>query len=1063
MKLQSKKARIPIAALGVTALIAGAGALTSPASAAGITLAFGPTDTSASVVNVVPGTNANTAGLTYGVKVTGASGSDPTYLGVITAPTSGALYSQRVPTNGVPTIDATATPLVNASPLALLGSGTALSSTLTFSTVGAVGNQYGTVADLAGHLIRIGSSAPYRYAKVATGGVNATSVTLDAPLVSTVATVGLADLGLASAANVFATGAVSTSVPIAGYAAGDNVYFGAVVPGDYTFRLFQDHNGNGVYESGQDDATPTFTLHVKDVTGNTASDTSDDLNYGLTTPASVDLGQTIDASATMGGLTTVDTRGVNGSSLGRLGVNIAAATNYNGTYVTTTGTADGVATFDGTAYTKSFATATAAGSFDLQPEFDIQGSGTWTGADYIPTSQKKSTTVGTNGVTALSDPAVTAVTGSVKAGTNTATIKPTTTTATYSATVTDAGTKTDDLVYFTLTPGTNTPVLTATGTLISSNAITGVKVYSMAADSTGVASIVVTSSITTTTTTYTVAATANAITTTMLTATFATAVGSTFESANTAVELNPTVPTSGTGSVVIKGRVLDQYGAGAPTTASAAVTINIDVNNSSYATNDVVGTAAAASDGTFSYTYTPLAAATPGQSDFIQFTSAGVTTPLSTTSIKWSSSATISTITLTAPAAGATAVTLQDNTAPDATQANAGSPAFGNTTGLVAGTVYDATHTALAFKAVTLSGSPGVYFSTATAPDATHPLTATLEVVTSSTGTITGAYVFFTKSGTAKVTATATGSAVTTDATVTTSAPAAGQKYTVMVNDVTGEPGTTVIVTGKVTDLFGNGVPAFVPTLSTGTSTVGALGNTTPTTNTEGVFSTTFLSGSNQSGDVTLTATLTGLVADPTPVATWLAAGITVPTGDFEDTSTIAITATKLTLVATTKLTGGGTTHVTGTFMPNTGVDIYSKPSGASSYSLIDSVTTNSAGAYSASYSIKKTTAFLAKSAGLSSAVDITSVASKVTLTGKSMSHNRVTLLAMGAPNTKGTMTFYRSVAGKDPILKSISSNSAGDIRVTVALAKGTRTVYVIFKAPGTSAGTSKSIKINVK
>src|SRR3954447_2789496 len=394
MNLRSMKARVPIAALGVTALIAGAGALTSPALAAGVTLAFGPTDTSATIVNVVPGTNTGNSGLTYGVKVTGASGSDPMYVGIITAPTGGSLYTERVPTNGVPTADATATALVNATPLAVVGTGTALSSTLTFSTAGAVGNQYPTVADLAGHLIRIGTS-PYRYAKVTTGGTNATSVTLDSPLVSSVSGAALADLGLASANNVFAGGVVSTSVPIAGYAAGDNVYFGAVVPGDYTFRLFQDHNGNTVYEAGQDDATATFTLHVKDVTGNTASDTSDDLNFGLTTPASVDLGQTIDASATLSGLSTVDTRGVNGSSLGRLGVNLAAATNYNGTYTTTTGTGDGLATFDGTAFTKSFATATAAGSFDLQTEFDVNGSGTFTGADYIPTSQKRTTTVGT--------------------------------------------------------------------------------------------------------------------------------------------------------------------------------------------------------------------------------------------------------------------------------------------------------------------------------------------------------------------------------------------------------------------------------------------------------------------------------------------------------------------------------------------------------------------------------------------------------------------------------------------------------------------------------------------
>jgi hypothetical protein len=1048
MNLQSKKARIPIAALGVTALIAGAGALTSPASAAGTSLAFGPTDTSATIVNVLSGTNAATAGLSYGLKVTGASGSDPTYLGVITAPTGASLYSQRVPTNGVPSINTTFAGVVDVTPIAVTLTTTAGSTAAVASTA--------PVPALASALVRIGTGATAEYAVASSTG---TAVTLAQPAVSSQAGVAFATGGAAASNNFFVPTRAATSAAVPGYAAGDNIYFGATVPGDYTFRLFQDHNGNAAFESAQDDTTPTFTLHVKDVTGNTASDTSDDLDFGLTTPASVDLGQSIAASATMGGLSTVDTRGVNGSGLGKLGVNLASATNYNGTGTTTTVGADGVATFDGTAFTKSFTTAGAAGSFDLQPEFDVNGSASWTGADFIPTSQKKNTTVSSNGVTALSALAVTAVTGSIKSAAGTATIKPAVTTATYSTTVTDTGTKTDDVVFFTLTSGTNSPVLTSTATLISS--ATGVKVYSAAADSTGVASITVTSSVTTTGTTYTVAATSNAVSATSLTATFATAVGSTFESTNTAVELNPTVPTSGTGSVVIKGRVLDQYGAGSPTTSSAAVTINIDVNNSSYAAADVTGTAAAASDGTFSYTYTPTAAATAGQSDFIQFTSAGVTTALATASIKWSSSATIASITITAPAAGATAVTLQDNTAPDATQVNGGSPAFGNTTGLVAGTVYDSTSTALAFKAVTLSGGAGVYFATQALPDATHLLTPTLDVVTSSTGTITGAYVFFTKAGTVKVTATA--GSVTTDATVTTSAAAVGQRYTISVDDIAGAPGDTLIVTGTVKDLFGNPVPGYDPTLSTGTSTVGSLGDTTPTTNADGVFSTTFLSGSNQSGDVTLTATLTGLVADPTAVAAWLTAGITVPNGDFEETSTITVAVVELTLSSTPKLIGGGTAKMVGTFMPNTGVDIYSKASGAASYSLIDSVTTDADGKYTASSFLKKTTRFLAKSAGLSSPVDTTRVYSKVTLTGKSFSHRRATLSANGSPSAKGTLTFYRSVAGKDPVLKKMTSNSLGNGRVTVTLPRGNRYVYVVFRAPGTTAGKSKIIKIAVK
>ncbi len=170
-----------------------------------------------------------------------------------------------------------------------------------------------------------------------------------------------------------------------------------------------------------------------------------------------------------------------------------------------------------------------------------------------------------------------------------------------------------------------------------------------------------------------------------------------------------------------------------------------------------------------------------------------------------------------------------------------------------------------------------------------------------------------------------------------------------------------------------------------------------------------------------------------------------------------------MTLQATAKLMGGGSAKISGTFMPNTGVDIYAKASGAASYSLLDSVTTDDEGEYGAAYTIKKTTSFLAKSAGLSSKVDTTQVYSTVTLTAKSYSKSRATLSANGSPSAKGTLTFYRSVAGKDPILKSMTSNASGNGTVTVKLPKGTRSVYVIFKAPGTGAGTSKTVKVKVK
>ncbi len=48
-------------------------------------------------------------------------------------------------------------------------------------------------------------------------------------------------------------------------------------------------------------------------------------------------------------------------------------------------------------------------------------------------------------------------------------------------------------------------------------------------------------------------------------------------------------------------------------------------------------------------------------------------------------------------------------------------------------------------------------------------------------------------------------------------------------------------------------------------------------------------------------------------------------------------------------------------------------------------------------------------------------------------------------------------------MLKKITSSASGSGKVTVSLPKGTRSVYVTYKAPGTNLGTSKTLKVNVK
>jgi hypothetical protein len=1051
MNLNTRKARAPIAALGVTALCAtGLGAFATSASAAGESLAFGPTPTSATIVNVDPGATSLTAGLTYGVKATGSSGSGPLHLGVISTPAGASLSMERVAANGTPTANATfAGVTATAGNTAVTLTTTAGSATATLS---AAPTLTGTTTDysLAGRLIRIGTGASAEYATVDAHTTNTTTLTLSAPAANSQTTAALASGGAAASNNVFAPVAESDSAPVPGWASGDNVYFGATVPGTYTFRLFKDSNGNAIYEAGQDDSTPTFTLTVKDVTGNTVS-TTDDLSFGLTAPTSVDLGQSITASATMGGLSTVDTRGLNSSSLGTLGVKLAAATQFDGTATSVTAGADASPTFDGTAFAHDFTTSGVAGSLELQPIVDKDGDGDFT-SDYAPTAQKTTTTVASNGVTAVADPAVTEVEGSIVSGTNAATIKPGVASATYSTTVTDSGTKTDDLVYFTLTPGTNAPGLTGDGTLVSSTS--GVKVYSVLANSSGVASITVTSSDTTNGTTYDVGAKSNAVTTaTDVTATYDTAEEDTFSSTNTTLELNPTVPSSGTGSVTIKGKLLDQFGGGFQPTdpANNPVTVTVDANNSSYAGADTTGYATVGTDGTFSYTYVPATAATAGQSDYIRFAITGATS-LSTTVIKWSSATAASAVTMTTPATGATAVTLQDKTAPNGAQGNAGSPAYGNGTGMVTGVVKDSANAGLAYKAVTLTGSAGVYFAT---DSIGTDLATSASVVTDSSGNYTGVRAFFTKAGTATVTATS--GSVSATSTVTTSD--AADPYTVTVNDVSGKPGATLIVTGTVKDAFGNVVPNTDVDLSIGTSTMGTLGDAQPTTNSLGVYSTTFVTGSNSDGTATLTATLHGQTANPTAAADWVdVAGITVPSGAYQDTATITLAETLTTITATGSLVGGGTAQLSGTAEAGASVEIWAKPAGATSFSLLDNEVADSDGAWSLGTSIVKTTAFFAKSDGKLSSTVSTVVFSTQTVKAKAIGKGKVRFTVLGTPNVRGFVNVYSG--GKR--IAHVATNRSGDVTTVVQSKAGRRTFRVYFVAPGTSL-MGKSITGTVK
>ncbi|NLT54257.1 MAG: hypothetical protein GXX79_06755 [Actinomycetales bacterium] len=799
----------------------------------------------------------------------------------------------------------------------------------------------------------------------------------------------------------FALVKVGTSKTLpAAYAAGDNLYVGAGTPGSYTFRVFQDHNGNGAYESDMDDATQAFSLTVKDVTGATASET-DDLDFVVSAPTSIGLGFPLTTTSTPS-LTFTDTRGANGATgYGKLGEALATAMRF--TYLG--GGVPGTETpsFNGTLFTFTTAAATTAGALTTQPKLDKDGAATY----YTPTAQLATTTVVDNGVTGMSAVEVEEVEGSVLAGVGTATIKPATASTTYSVTVTDAGTKTDDTVYFTLVPGTNTPVLTGDGTFISDTS--GTKVYSVTADADGVAEITVTSSVTTNGTTFTVDAMSNNKNVDLVTSTYTTPSAKTFALTTDEASLYPTV---GTESIALAGTLKDQYGSAFQPAPSAdqQVTVTADTarDDCDY---DAGGTDtyATLTAGAFSSTYTAAAGAAAGKCDVIRFAYAGATSY--DVVLRWTSSEAAAAITIAKPNDNAIGVNLSDSQdAPGAAtaiavgQAAGGATDFGDSDGQISATVKDATGNALAYKPVTITGSEGVYFSTAAAGT---DLETTIEKVSTDAGVVTGVYAFFTKSGTATVTFTSGAASAT--ATMTTDV--SDDAYVVTVDDVTADPGSTVIVTGTVADAFGNVVQNSTVNLSLGASTLGTLGDSAPATNSEGVFSTTFLAGSNQNGEATLTATLNGQTQNKTADAVWLATGkLTIADGDYQDTATVTVSPEELTIVAPATRSGAGTVTLTGTAKPSTSVKIYAQATGTSdAYGLVKTVTSDAEGAWTASVIISKSMTFIAETTTATSDEAATEIITMEAIPQRTNS-GATTLSGVAVPGS--TVTIRKKVYG---------------------------------------------------
>jgi hypothetical protein len=1097
LNLTRKKARVSLVASATAALVASGGLLATSAQAAPTPLTLNSGGTSPVVANLGTATTA-AANASYALTV---SGSDAAVtLGLLTAPASGHLAYQKVAGNGAATasgptfttlqLPATGTSEVQKITLPAADGG---SFTITFdgqttnaiawnaassavdtavealSTVGAgnvavTGNAGGPYTLTFG-----GTLANKNVAEVTTTG----SLTSSGNPVNTPETIVTMTPGDASsAADTF------NSV-----AATDYIYVTGDVPGAYTFRLYQDTNTNGQLDAADERATELITMTVVDAggTGTTVA-TTDDVAPVITATSPINIGLPITAKfGYTKNLSTTDARGANVA--GSLAARLAAMTFVD---VATTGaTGVSTATNQAASYTAatgdiSYSVGTASTTGQVTIRADLK---TASGVADNTTFGTKTVEVTSNGVTDV-ELDVAEVDGKVVLDTPNVTVKSGTAAVVYTATAIDdkgTGSAADDTpvanvpVWFALS-GTDVASLTTDGTAVPGQSNT----YAATTNASGVASLTVTSSVTTNNTTYNVDAASNNAPGTQLVATYEDAAEDSFEVVNTPAEL---VPSVGTTSVVLKGKLLDQFGQGFKPASqnSQQVTVQIDMNNSSWASNDTGGFATIGSDGTFSFTYTPSPAATAGQTDFVKYIYSGVS--LATTKVQWASTATPASVTLTSPQNGATKVNLSDSqdirpangqsyqTTGESTANAVEATNYGDVNGQVTGTVYDANNAPIAFKKVTLTGSNGVWFSlkpfTNNQPANVGAVETSVDVVTNASGVFNGAYAFFTKPGAATVTATA--DTVSKDAAVTTDATE--EPFKVIAIDTGGTPGSTLVVTGKVTDFFGNPVSGAGVDLSTGSSTIGTLQDTSVSTNSEGVWSTTFLSGSNQSGEVTLVATLLDpnngnnpMTTNPIPVSEWSAegaAGITsLPEhGEYRDQATITIAEEMVTLEATAVVNGGGRAFVSGTARPDSNVDVYIKPVGADSFSLYDVVRTDAEGEYGTSKNIARSTQWLARQGSLSSTVELSSVRSLVTIGGRALGDGRAVLAADGKPNARTNMRFYRVMPDGELVkIKTAKTNSAGYASFIWKTSPGAKRVRAYYTAPGTKGGYDEMV-----
>jgi hypothetical protein len=841
---------------------------------------------------------------------------------------------------------------------------------------------------------------------------------------------------------------------------GQDTFLTTNEPGTYTFHFLDE----GITAGTDDDVlSPTITMTVKDAFAASASTTDDWVPTVTNSTASAGIGDPITGRVSLSSLTAIDSRG-SSSGIGVVSSKCAALLG-----MAFTGAPAGLSTDlsgGGTDYTATVAVTSAlnmgtrlipvgvtgeAGTVTTTAYFDSAGDASYATA----IGNTANTVLATNNVTAVALDAMD-VTGTVKEAAGAVSVKTGTASVTYTATITDTDTvKSGNVVYFSLS-GTDRASLSTDGTAVDSATTSDPRIYSAVTDATGVATLVVTDSATTRVG-YTVDADSNGAAAPLtMTAAYGDAAVGSVEVTSTSGQLHPSVGSPAT----LSGRVLDQFGGVYQPSGGQIqqVSVLVDVNDPDCAfdTASVTGYSTISS-GLFTYTYTPTVTPLVGQCDAFQFNYA--TGPKTVDSaIQWTSVDSPASVSLTTPITGATGVAVPEFD----TVAPVQPDSFGDITAKVSGVVKDASGTAMAYKSVTLTGTDGVYFSTSsTGSDLVTTITPASDV-----SGIFSAYAFFTKSGPATITATS-GTATTTS-TVTTVVPT--DAYTVTLNAAEVAPSSTTIVSGTVTDMFGNPVTAATVNISNSMTSLGVLSPSAPVTNADGGFSATFTAGSTP-GEATLTATLAGQSTNKKPDAIWTTTAALTPLpadGVYTTTAILNVGAdvgTELTLTGPTSRSGYGWVTLTGTADPLTEVDIHSKAYGTgSSYLWVDTVTADDTGAFSSMLWVNKSTVFIAKTSTKTSAAHTVTVSSTARLvTAYSHRHGRVYVVSVGGPKGYGYGTLYRVVNGQIVRMQSKKANYWGGIAFDAWSPGRYQLLRVYYWAPGMGVSPAASQTVWVK